>query len=460
MPYTPEEDDQYFLPDPEQMAMVEAYLTMGNGMPYSATLGQSDLMNMSGMSGGYEDELDWQKNMANYLQDRMQMTADPIMAAYGGMGSFDPAAFEPTVTNEALDRPGQRRLDLWLNSMPGSVQQRIAQDIMDGMAPQQAFGRIQEIILGDEDLDPELKAQRSQLLMSMPQYVDDMGEMRPDMSALWDEVMELDENLAMDPALNPDSDFQDEQGNWFRQTAEQSPLAERFRSLGLPLPTETYSDEEYLPSMMDTGWEQRISDYQGANEEYQMAEAVYRESNNEMRSARQAYDRYMQGIDQTEDRLANAQQAGAGGDWRAEIKALGYTPNPDYDGPAPSFRAMEAAYEGQRDQAKANRPRALLPGQQDEGAWDILRKPEARKGRGTELSPMNMANARRTNKQDQERRYNARNARTEAGNQAYGKDWAQQAGTLAGMRSAGRTPLNDALMQRRMAAQALFGGNG
>lgn len=454
MPYEAEEDESYFLPDPEQMAMVQAYLMMGNGMPYSASLGAENYGNMAGMSGGYEDELDWQRNMANYLQDRMQMTADPVMAAYAGPGAFDPTAFEPTVTNEALDRPGQRRLDLWLNSMPGSVQQRIAQDIIDGLAPQQAFGRIQELILGDEELDdPDLEAQRAQLRMSMPQYVDDMGEMRPDMSALWEEVMSLDEGLATDPALNPDTDFQDDQGNWFRQNAEASPLAERFRTLGLPLPTETYSDEEYLPSMMDTGWEQRISDYQGAEEEYQLAEGVYRESTSQLNSARDAYDRYMQSDQDTEDRIATAQAPGRR--WQDQVRALGYDVNPDYKGSGPSQQAMQTAYAGQRDQVRANRPRAQLPGQENE--WDILRKPEAR---GSELTPGNMRKARQTNVQDQRNRYNARQRRTEAGNQAFDKDWAAQAGTLAGMRSAGRTPLNDALMQRRMAAQALFGGNG
>jgi hypothetical protein len=454
MPYEAEEDDQYFLPDPDQMAMVQAYLMMGNGMPYSASLGAENLDNMTGMSGGYEDELDWQKNMANYLQDRMQMTADPIMAAYGGPGSFDPTAFEPTVTNEALDRPGQRRLDLWLNSMPGSVQQRIAQDILDGMAPQQAFGRVQELIMGDEELDdPELEAQRAQLRMSMPQYVDDMGEMRPDMGALWEEVMQLDENLAADPALNPDSDFQDEQGNWYRQNVEQSPLAERFRSLGLPLPTETYSDEEYLPSMMDTGWEQRISDYQGAEEEYQVAEQIYRQSNDQLRSATDAYDRYMQSGRETEDRIATAQAPGA--QWQQQIRALGYDVNPDYKGSGPSQEAFQTAYAGQRDQVNATRHRAVLPGQENE--WDILRKPEAR---GSELNENTMRRARETHGGDQRRRYAARQARNDAGNKAFDKDWASQAGTLAGMRSAGRTPLNDALMQRRMAAQALFGGNG
>jgi hypothetical protein len=169
----------------------------------------------------------------NYLQDRVQMLGDPLLAGLGGPGGFAPGAFDPTLERNSVDAPGMQRQIQWQNAPSGSAMRTMA-DLMyiDDLDAGSAWNLVQKEVLAEPD---------GTVATSLgPNQRDNYGAEIPgsNLSTIYNQAIEMQENLASDPA---GARYNDQTGGYYtEETSTPSAAAQAFIDAGLPLPTEEY----------------------------------------------------------------------------------------------------------------------------------------------------------------------------------------------------------------------------
>jgi hypothetical protein len=220
--------------------------------------------------------LDQQQQAFNTMQDLGAMTVDNALAMYGGPGAYTAGAFEPTQVpiGQPLDSRGQRYLDMMADSGTG-YESYIAQRIRDdGMSPGAAVADLWRFIQtpGDEEVDPDQAAAKQALIASLPPGVaqtNPLGQPMPGagkrgdyttpegLAASFDVqgVQKLAADLFERKASDTPVGYVDPQtGLPFAGAKMQpSPLAEKYRAAGIPMPNESYGDEQWLNAPVEEG---------------------------------------------------------------------------------------------------------------------------------------------------------------------------------------------------------------
>ena len=190
----------------------------------SALLGPMPSVNSRGQVEAYD--LGQQKDIFNMLQDQTQLLSDPIAAALGPSGSFDPRAFEPIVDSE-VEMPTDWYTP-YASLSPQSVERTVADAIQQGGAPSEVVEYL-----------------RSQGALSDDQLKDVVTPLAQD---LWSQKAEYDRQIAALP--------KDENGNPVTQVTKPSEAAQVFLDAGLPLPTEQFVAQDFDPQL-DSKLEER-----------------------------------------------------------------------------------------------------------------------------------------------------------------------------------------------------------
>ena len=215
------------MPPEVQRAIIEYLMSFG--------MDPGAIQTSFGYASPDEDMLDLQRDATNYMQDRNQMLMDPLSGVMAGSGGFDYAAFEPTVTMEPVDRPGERQLQHYLGRSEGTLERMIAEEIASGGTAASAFAAINQIL---QSTDPAMEGRKAMLMASIPPQVDyTTGQsLGPDLKWVMDKASGLEEAIATDPVGN----YQDEMGNWFNRAEEESDLMKQWKAAGLPDPRKQY----------------------------------------------------------------------------------------------------------------------------------------------------------------------------------------------------------------------------
>lgn len=216
--------------------------------------------------------LDQQTQAFNLMQDMADMTADPMMAVYGGPGAFDPSAFAPVQTpiGRPIFQAGQQRLQNAAQSGNG-YEAFIAQAMLGDenhapMSPSEAVASLWDFLSEpDEALDEDLLNRKRTLRNSLPAMAQDPKEAAlngpvdyenidfADRStrgrafneqALLDYAGGLAEGLAKDMPIgytDPNTGL-----NYVGVQESPSEMTQKFHELGLPTPFENYTDENWM----------------------------------------------------------------------------------------------------------------------------------------------------------------------------------------------------------------------
>jgi hypothetical protein len=243
----------------------------------------------------------------NYLQDFMDLSSDPMIAALMGAGSFAGDSFAPTVERELIARPATQQFNQWLtNAQAGEVSFEgiVAQAVQAGRSPRTAVSQMRQLIqqadanAATDNPDPDLQAQADAIRSFLPpsfQY-DSAGEpLTGDAAINWQSAFDDADDLVkpyqeeQQTQPGPIGATYDQDGNqtssggtiivgpdgqFYRETTTESPLAEKYRELGIPLPTEQYeagdllgaewqqANQAYLDNepQMDEAYQQLLSD--------------------------------------------------------------------------------------------------------------------------------------------------------------------------------------------------------
>lgn len=218
--------------------------------------------------------LDQTTQAYNALQDFGAMSVDNALAMYGGPGSYDPQAFEDIVrpVGQPVVQQGRNRLMQAAESGSGYeaflAQMMMGDEQNAGMSPSQAVATLWDFLAQPDDaLTPDEQARKDALRASLPtarqsgSMVPGMGgkgvdyenldygdrtarSMAFDEQALYDYATRLSEDVAGDMPVgyvDPETGL-----GYTGMEREQSPLAQKFTNAGLPTPFEGYMDEEWL----------------------------------------------------------------------------------------------------------------------------------------------------------------------------------------------------------------------
>lgn len=284
----PDEFEEYLasLP-PEEQAQVLREMGMGQASmmppsfagPFAPALspGSYDLSMMNQLPPDIEygdvqpfglDEL---SQAYNIQQDFGALSLDPALAMYAGRGAFDPKAFEPTIVpiGEPLDLSGTRYVSAMAQA-GGGYESYLANKIAnEGMTPGGAVADMWAKITagGAPDAPPEVKAERDALVASLPpntstdpmvqaQGIDLAGDFSTpqgqmasaNVDAITATANDLFYKMTSDPAIG----YTDPATGLPYAGAQEEPseLAAKFREYGLPLPTESYTDPQWLTSQL------------------------------------------------------------------------------------------------------------------------------------------------------------------------------------------------------------------
>lgn len=192
--------------------------------------------------------------LVDYGHDINTLMADPMTAAsagmdaYGGANALGYQAFDPvTGPAQPVAAPDRQLLDRYLSRPTTDIGGWIADQIANsGATAFEVVGQLQQILNHGPWTDPELEARRTQLAQMVPSYTDpDTQQTRWDYSGIETLANKLEEQSVAQP--EPGS-YQDAQGNWWQQgKTEDSPMTQWYQKQGLPLPTQRYTLEDFTP---------------------------------------------------------------------------------------------------------------------------------------------------------------------------------------------------------------------
>ena len=271
---------------PEDQEYVAQMLQMGSGSdPYTFGGGQVGLSPSEADLAGYGAVLpdvdkygniqpwglDQQSDAATLQKNLNALMADNMTAALGGPGAYGPEAFAPTLEwdSPVLQTPGAQMLDFYMGGPP-SAEGLVAENIAAGMTPSQAVEEVLRIAQSpdDETLGEEERAIRQSVIdtlrpgrgSSQPPGVsqDLTPEQQLAQTYDLDSLYEFADQLSRGLASDPQGGYTDpETGLTYRDapTEVYSAAAQKYLDLGLPFPTDQYTDDKYLDLAAPADWE-------------------------------------------------------------------------------------------------------------------------------------------------------------------------------------------------------------
>lgn len=294
-------------PPPQMRRSMQQYVLGGQGAPSQAAMFPSFSPAQYGLFGQNvpqgEDQLDWEKDSTNLVQDQIALLSDPMTAILSGEGGFAPQSFEPTVTYEQLPRPGYDFFARQINMAP-QVDPQTGQPMIDpntgmpvmGPAPEQTYqGIVADEIINQQGSSGSAMAKIKKMLQDFDEAgVSDDPEhpLRPQYEMLYNSLPSMQGEMAMageppvidwmqaqDDAENWELTFHedpkvgqaggvvyDEEGNLLstgegineiqyddagnqilvKKVSEPTPTMELFEEYGIPLPTDRYEAADFM----------------------------------------------------------------------------------------------------------------------------------------------------------------------------------------------------------------------
>lgn len=260
--------------------------------------------------------LDVAKDLENWQQDMADLTADPVMAAYAGRGGFDPSAFAPITTpvGEPLDLAGTRYVSA-MASAGGGYESYLAQKIQGGMTPGAAVADMWAKINAAEspEAPEDVKALAADLKASLPPLVStdpasglpsvqqNIGDLSTpegraastNLDAITTTANDLFYKMTADQPVgytDPNTGLQ-----YAGATEEPSELAAHFAELGIPTPFESYTDPEWLTNPLPEGY------YEGRQQNVDLAKGRVDEAKDVLQGTRENMKQLRQGWQETAD---------------------------------------------------------------------------------------------------------------------------------------------------------------
>lgn len=203
----------------------------------------------------------------NLMQDYATGSVDNALAMFAGPGAYGPNAFADKVTppSKQANDSGRRMAEQYAQG--GGYEEFIAQKLLEGNTPSAAYADLMALIETepDENTPPEAVAAREELIRSLPKARQD-GPVMPgqevepfDAESIMGFGTELFQGLFQDDRPNY-VDPQTGIGYLDAPQTERSEAAQWYDQRGLPLPTESYDSPEYLQAMRDAyGWDQEAA---------------------------------------------------------------------------------------------------------------------------------------------------------------------------------------------------------
>ena len=215
----------------------------------------------------YQDLAEEAKRV-NLLQDYGSLSVDNILTGYGGGGSYDIDAFTPTYEyGEPLNLKGRRKAEML--SKTGGWQGFVTDLILEnGMSPAEAEAELYKTVSApdDDSLSDQDRALKASLIESLPPSRADQGPISPSMSRNRTEagktrdpydseaISQFTTRVWSDLLEDPEFAYQDPKtGLYYGKTPEEAevktPQMLAYDKFGLPYPTATYEDPEYIDAM-------------------------------------------------------------------------------------------------------------------------------------------------------------------------------------------------------------------
>lgn len=194
----------------------------------------------------------------NLMQDYATGSVDNALAMFAGPGAYGPQAFQDRVTPPSKQAKDSGRRMAEQYAQGGGYEEFIAQKLLEGNTPSAAYADLMALIETEptEDTPPEAVAAREELIRSLPKARQD-GPVMPgqevepyDVESIMGFGTELFQGLFQDDRPNY-VDPQTGIGYLDAPQVERSEAAQWYDQRGLPLPTETYDSPEYLQAMRD-----------------------------------------------------------------------------------------------------------------------------------------------------------------------------------------------------------------
>lgn len=264
-------------------------------------------------------DLTQQAKRINVAQDYGSLLLDNILSGIAGPGSYDINAFTPEVEyGKEVTRPGTARLESFAGK--GGWEGFLANEILKGGTPSSAMAALQTFLENtdpnDKSISEDERTAYQSLVNSLPRNRDEMTPSQKEAAGFWgdydyegllDTATRYSDEVFKDPAYGYSEEGPDGTMRYWDTAPEEikTPQMEFFDKYGLPYPTASYEDPQYLEAMLDaeegTTPEQRASeasrykqDYVGVVNDRQAAESAYRqqgESDDAMLAAWEASQR-------------------------------------------------------------------------------------------------------------------------------------------------------------------------
>ena len=257
-------------------------------------------------------DLDTAAKAANVRQDYNSMLFDNVTGAMGGPGSYGLDAFTPKLKygGDIVQQPGRQQADYYANSAGLGYQAAVAQEILSGVTPDVAAAHVMQLAMTpDEELtSEEARAQRDAIRQTLPPAPAGQGKdllpserdaltpeqqfaLQYDTSALYDFAGELGSQIAGDPT----GGFTDETTGLTYNEApveEWSAAAQKFMDLGLPFPTDQYTDRNYVEAMAPVDMDAWLNAMDSADAGYAKANQELRDNAMPLDEMRRAFEEY------------------------------------------------------------------------------------------------------------------------------------------------------------------------
>jgi hypothetical protein len=217
----------------------------------------------------------------NVAQDYGSLLVDNALTGLAGPGSYDIGAFTPEVEyGKEIVPSGRNRLESYAGR--GGWEGFIANEIMKGGTPSSAMASLQQFLENtdpnDPDLSPEEKTQYESLTNSLPRNTGDkpIGRESEDLGfwadydydRLYNTANEYSDAIFKDDPYGYEEVGPDGKTRYYDKAPEEikTPQMEFFDKYGLPYPTKSYEDPQYLQAMLDAE--------EGTTPEYREAEGA------------------------------------------------------------------------------------------------------------------------------------------------------------------------------------------
>lgn len=487
---------------PEEQAIVlqQLGLDTANEAPYSFGDMAPELsgpeFDLTGFGAGFPADynskgealpfgLDQQGQVLTQQKNYNALLADNITGAMAGPGAYGPEAFVPREVygGDPLEQQGQQMAAYYSSLGGGGFQSLVADEILNGTDPATAVSKVLQLaqMPDSESLSPEMRAQREAILASLPparvggggpQVPSQQGDRTPaqefaqryDVQSVYDFANELGSTLARDPQ---DGYRDPATGILYAEPPKQewSGAAQKYMDLGLPFPTDNYTDEKYLELMAPLDREGNAAAIAQAQQQAQQASqaAMPWADINEMEKLLAASE----ASKRNESYLATP-VAGQMTAWNSEGGVQSTSPrlgpvNARAANPADQFRTRAAEplffQRGSGDFAFGSADE--LPDVPFMDFQGTLNRELARAGAQTPKAGKVTKDTVKKGKAQQSQAYKARSSAMDAriGAAKTEQDRAFAMGQAQSMASQGRTPLTDAMLKRLLAQrnQGLYG---